>query len=177
VQSQAEEVPAAAASEEASIAPPSPVPVTAVVEGETAIEAAASCATLVAPTETGPSSVDTVVIVDKDSAVLPSSGNCDTVILPVWEPAQVTVTTSLLPAAEMPVPSPVVEVQDPPSTVEVAESSSAPVALTTEEVMELATCPYIDFPSVGVIDLEVPQLPEKVYEVAAERMFNEPMIM
>jgi hypothetical protein len=28
-----------------------------------------------------------------------------------------------------------------------------------------------------VIDLEAPQLPEKVYEVAAERMFNEPMIM
>jgi hypothetical protein len=83
VQSQAEEVPAAAAADEASIAPPSLVPVTAVVEGETAIEAPASCATLVAPTETGPSSVDAVVIMDKDSAVLPSSGNCDTVILPV----------------------------------------------------------------------------------------------
>jgi hypothetical protein len=77
----------------------------------------------------------------------------------------------------MPVPSPVVEVQDPPPAVEVAESSSARVALTTEEVMELATCRYIDFPGIGVIDLEAPQLPEKVYEVAAERMFNEPTIM
>jgi hypothetical protein len=28
-----------------------------------------------------------------------------------------------------------------------------------------------------VIDLEAPQLPKKVYKVAAERMFNEPMIM
>jgi hypothetical protein len=61
--------------------------------------------------------------------------------------------------------------------VEVVESSSAPVALTTEEVMQLTTCRYIDFPSVGVIDLEAPQLPEKVYEVAAKRMFNEPTIM
>jgi hypothetical protein len=43
--------------------------------------------------------------------------------------------------------------------------------------MELATCRYIDFPGVGVIDLEAPQLPKKVYEVAAERMFNESMIM
>jgi hypothetical protein len=38
-------------------------------------------------------------------------------------------------------------------------------------------CRYIDFPGVGVIDLEAPQLPEKVYEVVAERMFNEPTIM
>jgi hypothetical protein len=52
----------------------------------------------------------------------------------------------------------------------VAESSSARVSLTAEEVMELATCRYIDFPGVGVIDLEAPQLPEKVCEVAAERM-------
>jgi hypothetical protein len=59
----------------------------------------------------------------------------------------------------------------------VAETSSARAALTAEEVMELATCRYIDFPGVGVIDLEVPQLPEKVFEVAAEQMFNEPTIM
>jgi hypothetical protein len=43
--------------------------------------------------------------------------------------------------------------------------------------MELATCRYIDFPSIGVIDLEAPQLPEKVLEVATERMFAEPSIM
>jgi hypothetical protein len=43
--------------------------------------------------------------------------------------------------------------------------------------MKLATCRYIDFPGVGVIDLEVPQLPEKVYEVVAERMFNKLTIM
>jgi hypothetical protein len=61
--------------------------------------------------------------------------------------------------------------------VAVAKSSSAWVTLTTEEVMELATCRYIDFPDVGVIDLEAPQLSEKVYEVAAGRMFNDPTTM
>jgi hypothetical protein len=43
-------------------------------------------------------------------------------------------------------------------------------------MMDLATCRYIDFPSVEVIDLEAPQLPEE-YEVVAERMFNESTIM
>jgi hypothetical protein len=50
----------------------------------------------------------------------------------------------------------------------VAESSSARVALTAEEVMELVTCWYIDFPGIGVVDLKAPRLPEKVYELAAE---------
>jgi hypothetical protein len=77
---------------------------------------------------------------------------------------------------EVSVPSPTVEVQGPPPTADVAESFSAQVALTAEEMMELATCRYIDFLGVGVIDLEAPQLPEE-YEVAAERMSNELMIM
>jgi hypothetical protein len=59
----------------------------------------------------------------------------------------------------------------------VAETSSARDALTTEEVMELVTYRYIDFPGVRVIDLEAPELLEKVLEVATERMFNEPTIM
>jgi hypothetical protein len=81
VPTQAEEVPAAAATEEASIAPLPPVPVTAVVEGETAIETPASCAALVTPTKTGPSDEDTMVIVDEDSVILPSSGNRDAMIM------------------------------------------------------------------------------------------------
>jgi hypothetical protein len=56
----------------------------------------------------------------------------------------------------MPEPSPTAKVPCPPPTEEVAETSSARVALTTEEVMELATCRYIDFPGVGVIDLDAP---------------------
>jgi hypothetical protein len=44
-------------------------------------------------------------------------------------------------------------------------------------MMDLETCRYIDFPDVGVIDLEAPQLPEKEHEVAAKRRSNEPMIM
>jgi hypothetical protein len=35
----------------------------------------------------------------------------------------------------------------------------------------------MDFPSVGIIDLEAPQLPEKVLEVATERMFSKLSIM
>jgi hypothetical protein len=46
-----------------------------------------------------------------------------------------------------------------------------------EEMMDLETCRYIDFPGVGVIDLEAPQLPEKEYEVEAKRRSNEPTIM
>jgi hypothetical protein len=84
---------------------------------------------------------------------------------------------SLSHVVEVSEPFPEVGVSGPPPTAEVAETSSTRVALTAEEVMELATCRYIDFPSVGVIDLEAPQLPEKVYEVASERMFNEPTIM
>jgi hypothetical protein len=64
-----------------------------------------------------------------------------------------------------------------PLTAEAAETSSAAGVVTVEEVMELETCWYIDFPGVGAIDLEAPQLPEKVLEVAMEWMFAEPTIM
>jgi hypothetical protein len=78
---------------------------------------------------------------------------------------------------EVPVPPPAAEVQGPPPTAEVAESSSARVALTGEEMMDLATCRYINFPGVGVINLEGLQLLEKEYEVAVELRSNEPTIM
>jgi hypothetical protein len=50
-------------------------------------------------------------------------------------------------------------------------------AVTVEEVVELATSRYIDFPDVGVIGLEAPQLPGKVLDVATERMFAESSIL
>jgi hypothetical protein len=53
-----------------------------------------------------------------------------------------------------------------------AETSSDQINLTAEEVMELANCRYIDFPGVGVIDLEGPQYSEKGFEVAKERVSN-----
>jgi hypothetical protein len=118
-----------------------------------------------------------VVVVSEDSLAPPPSENRDAVTLLASEPVQAEATTSLLPAVEVPVPSPAVEVSGHSPTTEVAESSSGRVVLTAEEMMKLATCRYIDFPGVGVIDLEAPQLPKKVYEVAAERMFNEPTIM
>jgi hypothetical protein len=99
---------------------------------------------------------------------------------PVSEPTPAVVTADLSPTAEVPEPSPTVEVSDPSPAAEVpdpspatgaAETSSAAGAITIEEVMELATSQYIDFPGVGVIDLEAPQLPGKVLDVATERMF------
>jgi hypothetical protein len=42
--------------------------------------------------------------------------------------------------------------------------------------MEVVTCWYIDFPDVGVIDLEGPQYSEKGYETVEERMSNVPTI-
>jgi hypothetical protein len=129
------------------------------------------------PTEAGPSGEGVVVVLDEDSAPPPSSESRDVVMAPASEPAQVTATASLPPVVEVSEPSPAVGVPGPPLTAEVAETSSARDALTTEEVMELATCRYIDFPDVGVIDVEAPQLPEKVLEVATEQMFNEPAIM
>jgi hypothetical protein len=44
-------------------------------------------------------------------------------------------------------------------------------------MIDLEMYRYIDFPGVGVIDLEAPQHQEKEYEVAAERRSNEPTIM
>jgi hypothetical protein len=56
----------------------------------------------------------------------------------------------------------------------VAETSSATGAVTVEEVMEMATSWYIDFPGIGIVDLEAPELPSKALDAAEERMFAEP---
>jgi hypothetical protein len=96
---------------------------------------------------------------------------------PVPEPAPVLATAGPLLAIEVSEPFPAAEVSGPSPAAEAAEISSAPSTVTVEEVMELATCQYIDFPGAGVIDLEAPQLLEKVLEVVTERMFAEPSIM
>jgi hypothetical protein len=108
------------------------------------------------------------MVLDEDATPPPPSGSRDVVMAPPPEPTPTVIATDSLPVAGTPEPSPAVEVPGPSVTTEVAESSLARDALTVEEVMELATCRYIDFPGVGVIDLEAPQLPEKVLEVATE---------
>jgi hypothetical protein len=175
--SRAEEEPAVVAAAEASIAPPPPVPAVVVEEGETAMEATTPQAALEPPVEAVPSSGDVVLVLDEDSTPPPSSGSRDVVMTPSPEPTPVVVATDSLPAAEVPEPSQVAEVPGPFATVEVVETSSAQGAVTVEELMELAMCRYIDFPGFGIIDLEAPQHPEKVLEVATERMFTEPSIM
>jgi hypothetical protein len=142
-----------------------------------ATEVTASQAVLEQPSEAVPSSGDVVMVLDEDSTPPPPSGSHNVVTTPAPEPTPVVAATDSLPTTEMSEPFSVAEFPSPSATVEVAESSSAQDALTVEEVMELVTCRYINFPSVGVIDLEAPQLPEKVLEVVMERMFTEPSIM
>jgi hypothetical protein len=96
-----------------------------------------------------------VVVWDEDSAPPPPSERHDAATAPTLEPAQVPATASLLPVEEVSAPSPAGLVQGLP-TAEVAESSSARVSLTVEEMMDLETCRYINFPGVGVIDLKAP---------------------
>jgi hypothetical protein len=80
-------------------------------------------------------------------------------------------------AAEVADPSPTAEVLEPSPTAGAAKTSSVVGAVTVEEVMELATSQYIDFPGVGIVDLDAPKLPSKVLEVATERMFVELTIL
>jgi hypothetical protein len=95
----------------------------------------------------------------------------------VSEPTPTVVAADPSPVAEAPKPSPATEVPGPSLITEAAETSLAVGTVTLEEVMELATSRYIDFPGVRVIDLEAPQLPEKVLDVATERIFAESSIM
>jgi hypothetical protein len=118
-----------------------------------------------------------VVVQDEDVVPPPASERHDATVVLALESAHVPAVKSRLPAVEVPAPPPTMKFQGPPPTAEVAESSSARVSLTVEEMMDLETCRYIDLPGVGVIDLEAPQLSEKEYEVAVGWRSNEPTIM
>jgi hypothetical protein len=147
-------------------------PVVAAEEEQMAAGATAPQAALEPPAKASP-----VVVLDEDSTPPPVSEGRDSVMAPALEPAPVMSAAGPPPAVVVSESSPTVEVLGPSPTAEVAETSSAQGAITIVEVMELATCRYIDFPSVGVIDLEVPQLLEKLLEVVTERIFAELTIM
>jgi hypothetical protein len=73
-----------------------------------------------------------------------------------------------------------VEVPEPSPAVGAVETSSAAVAVTVEEVMKLATCQYVNFRGIGVVDLDAPELSSndrEMLEVATERMFAESSIL
>jgi hypothetical protein len=173
----AEEELTAVAVAEASIAPPPLVPAAAVEEGEATTEETASRVFLEQPAEAVPSGGDVVMVLDEDSTPPPPSGSRDVLMAPAPEPTPALMATDSLSDTEVPEPSPVAEVPDPLATAEVAESLSARDAITVDEVMDLVTCQYMNFLGVGVIDLEAPQLPEKVLEVVTKRMLAEPSIM
>jgi hypothetical protein len=76
--------------------------------------------------------------------------------------------------------SPAVEVPVPSLAAGAVEPSSVAGTVTIEEVRELVTRQYVDFPGIRVFDLDVPELPSndrEMLEVATERMFTEPSIL
>jgi hypothetical protein len=66
-----------------------------------------------------------VVVLEENVALPPASESHDAAVVLALEPAQVPAATSLPRAVEVLAPSPAVEVQGPPPTTEVVESSSA----------------------------------------------------
>jgi hypothetical protein len=168
----AEEVPAVTTTAEALITPPPPAPITGAEEVGTIAEASATQVLMGASDTAGLGGEDVVVAMDEDSAAPLSSESRDIVIPLASGLTQVAAATSSLPTVRVSGPFPTAEISGPPSTAEMAETSSDQINLTAEEVMELANCRYIDFPGVGVIDLEGPLYSEKGFEVAEERVSN-----
>jgi hypothetical protein len=65
------------------------------------------------------------------------------------------------------------------ATSMVPESSPAAGSASVEGVADLASCRYVDFPVIRIIDLDTPELPSndrEMLEVAMERMFTDPLI-
>jgi hypothetical protein len=146
---QAEEAPSVVVETRAPTTPLPTAPATTVKEGEAATEETVTQVALEAPFEAGLSVEGVVVVLDEDSAPSPTLESHDAEAVRALEPAPVPAAMSLIPAVEVPVPPPAVEVQGPPPTTEVVESSSARVPFMVEEMMDLETCRYIDFPVSG----------------------------
>jgi hypothetical protein len=156
----AEEVPAVATAAEVLITPPAPV--TGAEEVGTIAEASTTQVVMGAPNTAGPDDEEMVVAMDADSAA-PLSSESHDIVIPLEPGATLAAAvTSSLPAVRVSGPSPAVETSGPPPTAEMAETSSDQITLTVEEVMELATCRYIDFPGVGWSILKAPVLEEGV---------------
>jgi hypothetical protein len=172
----AEGVPAVATAAEALITPTPPAPVTGAEVVGTIVDASATQVVMGASDTAGPAGEDAVVVMDEDPTALVLSESRD-VVIPLAPGATLAAAAmSSLPAIRVSGPSIAAETSGPPPTAEMAETSSDQFTLTTEEVMELATCRYIDCPCVRVINLEGPQYSEKGFEAAEERMSNTPTI-
>jgi hypothetical protein len=68
-------------------------------------------------------------------------------------------------------PSPAAGVSEPSPAAGAPEPSSAVGAASIEEVMDLATCRYVDFLGIGIVDLDTSELPSndrKMLEVACD---------
>jgi hypothetical protein len=135
-------------------APPPSTTAAAVEEGQATVETTAPQVVSEAPAGAGSGGTDVVMVpLDEDSAPPLPAGGRDVVMSTASEA------------------SPAVGALEP---------SSTEGGMTVEEVMELVTRLYVDFPSIGVVDLEAPELPSndrEMLEVATERMFAEPSIL
>jgi hypothetical protein len=120
--------------------PPPPAPAAAIEEGEVAMEATIIQAALEAPSRAGPSVERVVMVLDEDVTPPPASERHDATVVLALESTQVPAAMSHLPVVEVSVPPPMMEVQGPSSTAEAAESSSARVSLTIEEMMDIESC-------------------------------------
>jgi hypothetical protein len=85
----------------------------------------------------------------------------------------------MVPSNEDSVPPPLAGERDV-ITSTAPEPSPATGAVSVEDVMNLAACRYVDFPSIGTIDLDSPELSsndQEMLEVTTELMFAEPSIL
>jgi hypothetical protein len=143
--------------------PPLLMTAAAIEEGQTAVEMAASQVALEPLVGAGPGGANVVMVPsEEDWAPPPPSGDHEVAMSSASEPS---------PAAEVPEPSP---------AMGAAEPSSAAGTVTIKEVIELATLQYIDYPGIGIVNLDAPELPSndrEMLEVATEQMFAESSIL
>jgi hypothetical protein len=127
---------------------PLPATAAAVEDERAAVEMTTAQASLEPLVGAGSGGADVVMVPsDEDSAPPPPSGEQDVVMTLVPEPS---------PAVKVPESSPAARVPEPSPAMDAAETSSDAVTVIVKEAMELATCRYVDFLGIGVIDLDAP---------------------
>jgi hypothetical protein len=85
----------------------------------------------------------------------------------------------MVPSNEDSAPPPLVGDRDVVMSMELEPSPAVGVA-SVEEVMDMEACRYMDFPGIGAINLDAPELlgnDRELLEAATERMFAEPTIL
>jgi hypothetical protein len=98
---------------------------------------------------------------------------------PPAEPGSGGVDVVMVPSDEDSAPPPPARDRDVVMST-MSEPFPAAGAASIEDVMDMAACRYVDFPGIGTINLDAPELPDnnrELLEAATERMFTEPTIL